>query len=466
RSISESYNNLGLLSKSREYAERVLEYRDRFADRERYQFELSFYSSSELTWDKAIAAGLNLIRNYPDDLRGNDLANLYFFLEQWDKAIERYQVLLQNEEISYFPYQGIASSYEARGMYDKALETLKNYLHDISEHYSIRWELAYSHLCQGNYDLALEEAQRLEPWNSDIKANIYHCMDELDKAEKEYFNMLDSRINRDVASACRFLGSLYLLQGRYKDAEKQLLEGVTFASDIGESSWKHEIHLDLTYFYLVSGNLDKALEESKAALKLAVDAESIRRQIESLHLMGLTYVNMKLFDEAEKTADRMKNLIETGLNRRLIRNYYHLIGKIEFEKEDLSKAIGNFNNAIAYLPYQHYEWHFRLPMAHVLFFESLAEAHYRSGNLELALEEYEKITQLTIGKLWYGDKYRNAFFMLGKIFDRKGQREKALKHYEYFIKILKNADLQDSRMSQAQMRISDLKSAEMRNSPQ
>ncbi|MCJ7580030.1 MAG: hypothetical protein MUP98_05785, partial [Candidatus Aminicenantes bacterium] len=47
RSISESYNNLGLLSKSREYAERVLEYRDRFADRERYQFELSFYSSSE-----------------------------------------------------------------------------------------------------------------------------------------------------------------------------------------------------------------------------------------------------------------------------------------------------------------------------------------------------------------------------------------------------------------------------------
>ncbi len=136
RSISESYSNLGLLSKSREYAERTLEYRDRITDRERYQFELLFYGSSEKTWGKAIAAGLNLIQNYPDDLRGNDLANLYFFLEQWDKAIDRYQVFLHNQEISYFPYRGIASSYEAKGMYEKARKVLKDYLHDILEHYS------------------------------------------------------------------------------------------------------------------------------------------------------------------------------------------------------------------------------------------------------------------------------------------------------------------------------------------
>jgi tetratricopeptide (TPR) repeat protein len=457
RSISESYNNLGLLSKSREYAERALEFRDRFTDRERYHFELLFHSSSENTWEKAIAAGLDLIQNYPDDIRGNDLANLYFLLEQWDKAIGRYQVFLQNEEISYFPYRGIAASYEAKGMYNKALEILENYLHDISEHYSIRWQLAYSHICQGNYDLAHREAQKLEPWNSDIKAYIYHCMDELDKAEREYLNMLDSRINRDVASACRLLGSLYLLQGRYKDAEKQLLEGVTFANDIGESSWKHEIHLDLTYFYLVSGNLDKALEESEVALKLAVEAESIRRQIESLHLMGLTYVNMELFDEANQTADRMRTLIENGLHRKLLRDYYHLIGKMEFAKENLSKGIGNFKKVIAYLPFQHYEWYFRLPMAHALFFESLAAAHYRSGDFELALEEYEKITQLTIGKLWYGDKYRNAHYMLGKIFDQKGQSEKAIKYYETFLTLLKDADPGILEVDDAKKRLAVLK---------
>ena len=440
RSISESYNNLGLLSQSREYAKKALEFSSRITDRERYHLQLQFHSSSEKTWKEAIAAGLNLIQNYPDDIRGNDLANLYFLLEQWDKAIGRYQVFLQNEEISYFPYRGIASSYEAKGMYNKALEILKNYLHDISEHYSIRWHLAHSHLCQGNYDLAHEEAQKLEPWNSDIKAYIYHCTDELDKAEREYLNMLDSRINRDVASAHRLLGSLYLLQGRYNDAEKLLLEGVTFANDIGESSWEHEIYSDLAYLYLASGNPEKALEECNTALRYAIEAESIRRQIESLHLMGLIFINMKLLDEAQQKADELRNLIESWLNWKLMRYYYHLIGKIELEKKNFSKAIGNLKKAITLLPFQHYEWYFRLPMAHSLFLESLAFAYYKSGDFELAQKEYEKIVNLTVGKLWYGDVFSNSYYMLAKVFDQNGQSDGAIKHYEKFLALLKDAD--------------------------
>lgn len=149
-----------------------------------------------------------------------------------------------------------------------------------------------------------------------------------------------------------------------------------------------------------------------------------------------------------------------------MRYYYHLTGQIELEKEDLSQAIGNFKKALALLPFQHYEWYFRLPMAHTLFFESLAEAYYRSGDFELALEEYEKVTQLTIGKLWYGDKYRNALFMLGKIFEQKGQREKAIEHYGKFMKILENADHRDPKVNEAQKRIFALKGTEIRNSPQ
>jgi tetratricopeptide (TPR) repeat protein len=468
RSISESYNNLGLLSKSREYAERALEFRGRFTDRERYHFELLFHSSSEKSWDKAIAAGLSLIQHYPVDIRGNDLANLHFLLEQWEKAIGRYQVFLQNEEISYFPYRGIASSYEAKGMYNKTLEILKNYLHNISDHYSIRWQLAYSHLCQGNYDLALEEAQKLEPWNSDIKAYIYHCMDELDKAEREYLGMLDSRINRDVASACRLLGSLYLLQGRYKDAEKQLLEGVAFTNEIGESSWKHEIHSDLACLYLASGNPEKALEECTLALKYAIDDESIRRQIESLHLMGLIFIDMKLLDEAQRKADELKDLIENWLNEKLIRYYYHLIGNIELDKKNFLKAIVDLKKAIKLLPFQHYEWYFQLPMAHSLFLESLALAYYQSGDSELAQEEYDKIIKLTIGKLWYGDIFSNSFYMLAKIFEQTGQRDKAMKHYEKFLTLLKDADPGIREVDDAKKRLAVLKrrSGIMRNSTQ
>ena len=457
RSISESYNNLGLLSKGREYAKKALEFRDRITDRERYHLQVQFYLSSEKTWDKAIDAGLALIRLYPDDIGGNDLAMLYFLIENWDTAIERYQVFVRNQEISYFPYMGIVSSYEAKGMYNKAAEILENYLHDISEHYSIRWQLAFLYLCQGKYGYALDEAKKLDPWNSDIKGFIYHCSDEQDKAEREYLNLLDSRITRDVAFARRFLGSLYLLQGRYEEAEKQFSQGVSFANTVGELSWKHEIHSELAYLYLVTGDPERALEECRTALKCAVDDESIRRQIESLHLMGLIYIDMKLSDEAQRTADELRNLIENWLNRKLMRYYYHLKGRIELEKENFSRALGNLKKAIALLPFQHYEWHFQLPMAHSLFLESLAFAYYKSNDFEAAQEEYEKIINLTIGKLWYGDIFASSFYRLAKVFEQMGERKKAIKEYKKFLTLLKEADPGNLEVVDAKKRLTALK---------
>ncbi|MGD9347395.1 MAG: CsgG/HfaB family protein [Candidatus Aminicenantes bacterium] len=457
-SISDSYKNLGLLSKSREYAEKALEFSDRITERERYHLQIQFYSSSERTWDKAIDAGLRLIQLYPDDIGGSDLAELYLLLEQWDAAIERYRVFVLNQEIAYFPYRGIVASYEAKGMYDKAGEILENYLLDISEHPSVRWQLAFQFLCQGKFDRALDEAANLDPWNSEIKGNIYHSSGELDKAEREYMNMLDSNISIDVASARRYLGSLYLMQGRYEEAKKQFSQGVIFADTVGELSWKHEIHSELAYFYLVTGDPVKALDECNTALKCARDEGSIRRQIESLHLKGLIYLKMKSMDEAQRIADELRDLIDDWLNRKLMRYYYHLIGRLELIKENFSGAIGNFKKAMTLLPYQHYEWHYRLPMAHSLFLGSLADAYYKTGDFESAEQEYEKITHLTIGKLWYGDVFTNSHYMLARVFEHLRQREKAITHYDKYLALTKNADPGIREIEDAKKRLAGLKS--------
>jgi tetratricopeptide (TPR) repeat protein len=457
KSISESYNNLGLLSKSREYAKKALEHSDRISERERYHLQIQFYRSSEKTWRNAIEAGLKLIHLYPDDMGGNTLATLYFLLEQWDTAIQYYQVFVQNQEISYFPYMGIASSLAAKGIYEKAADILINYLHDISEHHSIRWQLAYLYLCKGDYGLALDEAEKLDPWNSDLKGNIHHCSGQWDKAEWEYLNMLDSRISRDVASARRFLGSLYLLQGRYDEAQKQLSQGIAYANLVGEISWKHEIHSDAAYFYFVSGNLEKALEENTAALGYAVEDESIRRQVDSLHLRGLILIKMNLLEEAQRAAEELKELVDSWLNQKFMRYYHHLIGRVELEKGNLSAAIGNLKKAVVHLPYQHYEWHFRLPTAHALFYASLAMAYYKSGDLDLAQEKYEAIVNLTVGKLSYGDIFTYSFYMLARIFEQKGQREEAKKHYEKYLGLLEDADAGIPEVDEAQKRLAVLK---------
>ena len=173
--------------------------------------------------------------------------------------------------------------------------------------------------------------------------------------------------------------------------------------------------------------------------------------------MGLILINMKLLDDAQRTADELKDIIENWLNRKLMRYYYHLIGRIELEKGNSSKAIGNFKKTMTLLPYQHFEWHYRLPMAHSLFLGSLADAYYGSGDFESAEQEYKKITFLTIGKLWYGDMLTNSHYMLARVFEQMGQREKAITHYEKFLALTKNADPGIREIDEAKKRLAVLK---------
>lgn len=457
KSISESYSNLGLLSKSREYAAKALDHGDRISERERYYLQIQFYRSSEKTWGNAIDAGLNLIHLYPDDIAGDELATLYFLVEQWDQAIQHYQVLVRNQEVSFFPYRGIACAYAAKGMYDKAADVLEGYLHDISEHPRIRWQMAYLDLCQGEYGRALEEAEKLESWNSDIKGIIYHLSSEWDKAEGEYLNMLDSRISRDVFSARRYLGSLYLLQGRFDEARRQLTEGIAYADLVNELSWKQEIHSDMAYYHFVHKNLQQALEQNSTALEYAVKGDSIRGQIGCLHFSGLIQVKAGLLDEAQRTAEELRKLIENWIDQKLMRYYYHLIGEIDFKKRKGAEAIKNFKTAAALLPCQHYTWDLQLLADHALFYDSLGMAYYESGDLSSARGQFEAIINLTTAKLSYGDKIAKSYFMLAKIFEKTGLWAGAKKHYEKYLDLLKNADEGIPEVAEAHKRLAALK---------
>ena len=56
------------------------------------------------------------------------------------------------------------------------------------------------------------------------------------------------------------------------------------------------------------------------------------------------------------------------------------------------------------------------------FFDPLARALYESGDLDKARKEYEKITLLTLGRLYHGDIYAKAFTCLERSPSSKGIR--------------------------------------------
>jgi tetratricopeptide (TPR) repeat protein len=451
--------NLGYGSEMKKYLQKAFELRDRVSDRERYYIEAEFYSQSEKTYDKSIEAFIKLLELYPDYSGGNnDLGWVYNDIEQWDKAIERFEVNIQNKTSGIASYVNQARSYTAKGLYDKASGVLQNYLNSFPDNDAIHWGLALNYLCQGKYDLALFEADKafsLDPadyGNHWLKGDIYLCKGDLIKAEKEYQSLLEEEEKSAHLTGVMRLGALYLLQGRFEKSKDQFKQGIDLAEKLGDKDWKSAFYLRLAYTYLKSGNPNKALKESNNAWSSAVEAESLRLQRFSLYSKGLGYLELRLMNDARRTADELKDTIQRGMNKREIRLYYNLSAMLELERENFSKAIEYFNEALALVPFQN-----GLIDNHALFIDPLASAYHRTGDLDRAREEYEKITKLTTGRLDYGDIYAKSFYMLGKIYQKKGWKGKAIEHYEKFLDLWKDADPGIAEVEDAKKRLAGLK---------
>lgn len=206
--------------------------------------------------------------------------------------------------------------------------------------------------------------------------------------------------------------------------------------------------------YLKSGEPEKALEECNKVWSSAVKSEYLSRQRQILHYKGLAYLEMDSVDEAQKTADELRMLIEEGMMKKHIRFYLHLLGRIELKKDNIPEAIEYFKEAISYMPSQ-YTF---ASNSNAIFLDSLANAYYKADDFERAQEGYERIASLTVDRINYGDIYAKSFYMLGKIFEQKGWRGKAIENYEKFLDLWKDADPGIAEVEDARKRLAVLNS--------
>jgi len=459
RSMAVTYNDLGYGSKARKYLQKAIELSDRVSDRERYQIQGDFYWQSEKTYDKAIEAYNKLLQLYPEDSDANiNLGSIYRDLEEWDKALERFEVLRQAKDESVWTYINIAIISLAKGLYDEAREALEHYVNNVTDNSMARRSLAGIYILQGKYDFALVEVDKAFSVNPTdynnflMKGHIYSFKRYFIEAEKEYKKLLEAEEQTAHLSGREALGALYLLQGKFERSKVQANQGIELSEKLGEVEWKSWFHLYLGYIYLKSGNHEEALEEYDKALSIAGEKEMLGFQRAGLWWKGLTYLDMKSIDEALRAADELKEMVEKAMNRKEIRLYHNLMGMIELEKENLPQATEYFKKAISLLPAE-----FNERYGHAAYFDSLALAYYKSGDLEKAQEEYERIISLTTGRAYYGDVFVKSFYMLGKIFEEKGWEGKAIEHYEKFLGLWKEADPGIPEVSDAKKRLAALR---------
>lgn len=247
RVMGNALNNLGFPSQSKINFVKAAELADRTSDRERLQILGDFYrSSSDKTYDKAIEAYEELLRLYPDDHIGNsNLGLVYFNLEEWDKALEKFRVAYKTA-VRYRWYSG---AYMAQGQYDKSAEILSEFLLSSPIGGLPHYLLAQTYLCQGKLDQAsveIDKALALGPTNSDFietRGDVYQYQGDLSRAEVEYQKLLQGNDPVAQLNGLLKLQALHLLRGRFGRAEKIGSQGIEQATKIDQNESEYMFHL-------------------------------------------------------------------------------------------------------------------------------------------------------------------------------------------------------------------------------
>jgi tetratricopeptide (TPR) repeat protein len=283
-----------------------------------------------------------------------------------------------------------------------------------------------------------------------LRGNAYLFNGKFDKAEEEYLKILEISGDRSTHLGPKFgLAALYLAQGKIEKGKRELEERMSLAAELNLKA--EQASSQSFYSYLVSlKNPEQAIKEAEKALMRYQESDYMGRFV--MYMEGTYHIKMGSIVEAQRISNELKDLIEKGLNKKAMRYHHGLEGAIELENKNYAKAIEHFRNAISLLPFQS-----SIYDEHALFMGPLAIAYYRSGDLEKAQEEYDRITTLTMGRLLNGDIYAKSFYMLGKIYEQQGNTAKAIEQYEKFLDLWKDADPGIAEVDDAKKRLAGVK---------
>ena len=427
------------------YLKKALEMSARLPEKERLLIEGQFLTCDQ-DYAKAVEILGRLVKTYPGYSQGHaSLADAYWGTGDTVKAIEQQENAVQNYKTAR-GIDSLANFYNSAGLYKRAEDVCRSFLQDVEDNEVVRDKLFTSYLIQRKFDLALAEADKVYLIGSQNlkgdKAIVLLLTGDFDKLEKMF---PDWRVWS------------FLARGRIHETIELSQQNVEKVK--GNKETEALAYWGLGWVMEKNGLYDKAYQAFAQYLKASDEyrTESGLRYLPSrqkfdLFTKGRIQAEMRSFDEARKTAEELKSLIDRGVNKKELRQYEYILGQIELEKGIYRQAADLFGRACGRLDFQG-EW----SPEQAPYFANLARAFYESGDLAEARKTYERITLLTTGRGNDGDIYARAFYMLGKIAERQGDKARARQNYRKFLDLWKDADPSLSEVPEAKARLSGLK---------
>ena len=438
------------------HGEKAIALSDRLNVWSRYQLVGDFYQNFQKDYAKAIAAYDKLFTLMADYLAGYSLAQIYWDLEEFDKAIpilEKIKPRVKNNESLI---RLLAICYASSGTFAKAEEVIDEYLNTHSEFtpriLHIRAVYAAD---QNKFDEAhafMDKLLSRFPNSANSvrysKIPITITQDDFPNAEKELQRIVDQGEKTERVYALVVLTGVSLTQGKIEEAKTRARTAIELAKDLGDAGWLKMAHAELAYLERLSGRLPEALAEAEEACR-NYQEEGIY-DLGSLHLRAMITLEMGRMEEFEKQLAEIKQLTEREQYPKLMRAYYRLLGQRELGSNNVNKAIDYFWKALKLLPSPFGKSNADADSAR--YFYSLGEAYDKAGEWTDALEMYQKVPPYWEQRFSSGDIYARSFYRMGKLHEltagapgvkkelAESRIANAIKSYRKFLSLWGDAD--------------------------
>jgi tetratricopeptide (TPR) repeat protein len=455
--LSRTYSILDVPEKSSEHLSNALDIINQAPDQMliREHYIIRGYAAQEIDHSprKALGIYLQLHETYPDDEEAVQLIGIqYRLMEEWNLAKETYSQNLDSEDrsIRMLAAENVAFSLAALGQYDEAISILEKYQDswpNLNRNYRLKCLFL---LCQGKFKEALkamDSAISAQPnlfQNIEYKGNVFQAKGNFIEAQAQYHKLMTEESPAAQIEGHFWQAQLYLLQGKFRKCEDELSIGIKQAQQTGRKKQESDLLLSKAYIFLRLNRSEEALDSSILAFECAEEADSRDNRKQALHYKALAYIMMERTEEAEQTAEELKSFIELTDTPKHQRYYFHVQALLTDQQGNSSAALNYLNDSVSLLPFQ------RLTNdKHALFFDAQASILYESGDIFSAKMAYEKILNLTAGRLTLGDIFAKSYYMLGKIQQELGNDSEAKEYYQEFINLWIDADSGIHELEQA-----------------
>ena len=458
RSMAAAYGNLGGASnqaKGLELIGKALELTDRVSERERSFIQLCFYLYSG-EYSQGIALADRILKLNPGDQAvHSQMGATYSELEEWEKVIPHDEFCRQEKSELIADYGNLSGAYAKLGRYDKAREAILAYVPIGGDSAALHADLASYYTYEGKYEEALAEADKAIALNPRSYSRIFVWLlqGEWEKVEKECLQYSVMPEPGFQLSARYWLEILYRTEGRFRQAIEQAGLRYDLAKKQNSLGTMAASQMQIVIDLLHLGENAQARSESESAVEFADKNNLFNAKLNARIVKSWAAIAQKDFATAERMADEYrKKVIAQPTTKKWVRYADALLGYIELEQGNYVKAVSALEKALTLWPAQaaipdSQSW----PVYH------LGLAHFRAGNMEKARKAFEDVTKMTVGRMFNGEFYPRSFYMLGQIFEKSGDKAKAVENYTKFLDLWKIADPGLLEVSDAQKRLAALK---------